>query len=741
MENNLSLLQQAQRLFAAGHLAEATGNCEQFLNENPRRVDAWILLITLWQRLKRFDHARNCLNQALMIEPFKPALHSLAGDIYADEGRFDLAEPCYRRALAADRKFHQAHNALGITLTELKRTDEAAAAFRLAVEHKPDYFYAWNNLGSLLMTKGDLAEAEKCFSKALSINPRYAKATQNLAACAAERGDDGEAEKRYLRTLEIDPKVPEAILALAQLRRKHGDYPRALAGLQESVKLRPDDPIYLNAWGEALWEVGDVGGATAAFEIALKRAPANLKAAIGAHLLLPIIYRDRAHVDASRRRFLVGLAALNDLVPTLAGATPASIEHDIPWANFYLAYQGLDDRAPQAAYAGIVRQLLQAASPNFFSLPENVANRGRLRIGFVSNKFYDCTAGRYFQSWITRIDAQRFETFVYHVNHRKDALTQTIESAAGTFRPLNGLRLFEMARTIASDQLDVLVYPELGMHGMIYALGALRLARVQCVGWGHPVTTGHANIDYFLSSDIMEPVGAEQHYTETLVRLPGLGTHYTVPAISANGSRADFQLPDDKILYLVPQSLFKIHPDNDALFIELLEREPRAVIVMFVAERSEILTKLFVDRLQRQFEQRGLETGGRLRILPRLGHEDYMRLNQLCDVMLDTLHWSGGNTSLDAIAAGLPIVTLPGSYMRGRQTAGMLEALGCEELVVSSREAYLDLALRLGRDEAYRASLSKRLTSERLRLFEHDEPVRAFEQFLISAAAGTVLTS
>jgi CRISPR-associated protein Csy1 len=73
---------------------------------------------------------------------------------------------------------------------------------------------------------------------------------------------------------------------------------------------------------------------------------------------------------------------------------------------------------------------------------------------------------------------------------------------------------------------------------------------------------------------------------------------------------------------------------------------------------------------------------GRVRMLkPDLQHAAYLRLNAACDVMLDSVHWSGGNTSIDAIAAALPVVTLPGTLMRGRQSAAMLAALQLPQLI------------------------------------------------------------
>ena len=60
-------------------------------------------------------------------------------------------------------------------------------------------------------------------------------------------------------------------------------------------------------------------------------------------------------------------------------------------------------------------------------------------------------------------------------------------------------------------------------------LAAQRLAPVQCSSWGHPETSGFPTIDYFLSSELMEPRNGKDHYSEELVLLPNLSV-YLEPA-------------------------------------------------------------------------------------------------------------------------------------------------------------------------------------------------------------------
>ena len=262
-----------------------------------------------------------------------------------------------------------------------------------------------------------------------------------------------------------------------------------------------------------------------------------------------------------------------------------------------------------------------------------------------------------------------------------------------------------------------------------FALAALRLAPRQCVAWGHPVTTGLPTLDAFFSPAAMEPDDAEAHYRERLVRLPGLGTRYALPACPADASREAFGLPDGVPLLLCPQSLFKIHPDNDALFARVLAIAPRAHLVLFEG-RHPSLTATYLARLDRALAAVGLSRAGRVHVLPQCAHDDYLRINAVCDAMLDTLRWSGGNTSLDALACGLPIVTLPGRFMRSRQSCAMLELLEVRDTIAADADDYQRIAVRLVRERAWRDDVAARITARRAALYDDQRPIAAWVEAL-----------
>jgi protein O-GlcNAc transferase len=727
------LLQEGLALHRAGRVAEAMARLSQYTLLKPNDAAGWHQLAIVSQQAGNLTQAAKAVARALDLRPNEPQFLLVAGNVRQDQGDLDGATKFLEKAVRVDPNFAQAWNNLGIVHRTRGRKAEAAQAFRSAVMAKPDYVRAWNNLGSTLLHLERAEEAVECFGKALGLDPNYAHAHLNLGLYQLAIGRFADAETSLRRATQLEPRLADAHLGLARLYRDFLDLDRAEQSLRQSVALKPGGVDALLSLAEVLAEKGQRGAALDCYRRVLSIQPANLRARMGSLLTLPQVYRSAAEIESVRSEYAAGVAALEAEAPKLAAAlTDEERVGAAQWNNFYLAYQGRDDLDLQAGFARVQRALLEPSLAHFYRpIAARPRSNRRAKIGFVSQFFYRCTAGNYFKSWVTGLDRERFETVVFSLNNRPDVLTKEIEQAASKFRA-GTFSFAGLAQAVRDEELDVLLYPELGMHPRVFTLASLRLAPLQAAGWGHPVTTGHANLDVFFSSEAMEPQDGASHYSERLVKLPGIGTCYPRPAVPAHVSRTQLGLPEDAILYLFPQSLFKIHPDNDGLLVEILRREPKAVIVMFQS-RFEPITRQFVDRLSGRFLAQGLATAGRVKLLPNMGHADYLRVNLACDAMLDSLYWSGGNTSLDAIACGLPVVTWPGSLMRGRQSAGMLSIMGLEQLVTHSSQEYVSLAVRLGQDRGYRESIRSLLAERSALLFDQEAPVRALQDFLLSA--------
>lgn len=633
----------------------------------------------------------------------------------------------------------RAWNACGIAAADAGDRALAIEAFSTAARLDPSYARGWNNLGNALRSAARHAESRAAFERAVAADPRYALGWTNLAVARRDAGDVAGAADAANRAIAIDPRQAPARIVLANVARRVGDLDRAVDQYERALAERPGDAPTRLALAGTLAERDDMDASRAAFARAARDDPALLRARLGAELALPSIMASEEAIARTRARFRDGVATLRDELPARAAMLHADrVLDEMRWTNFLLAYHGEDDRELQCAYGDLVAATVGAARGASWTRPADGAppreHGGRRRIAFVSAFLRDGTAGRYFESWITGLDRDRFEVIVHHLTHGDDALTARIRSRADAFVPMASGRAADVARAITAASPDVVVYPELGMDATTFALASLRLAPLQCAGWGHPVTSGHAAIDVMFGCDAMEPEGANAHYRERLVRLPGLGTRYARPELPSRSDRAALGLPESVPLLLFPQSLFKLHPADDLRVARVLAAAPQARIVAF-AGRHPKLTAAWRARLDSVLDAHAVDRA-RVIVRPQVGHDDYLRINLACDAMLDSARWSGGNTSLDAIACGLPIATLPGPLMRARQSAAMLALAGVPELVAADEDACVAIAARLATERDWRDAMARRIDEGAARVFDDDAPVAALADFLATGAAG-----
>ena len=727
-------LDRARDAHRRGDLAAALDGYEAVLKQEPASAEVWHLKAVAQHQAGNLAGAEASVERAIESGGAQAPYLMLKGVLCQDRRDLEGAAAAYEAAARARPGWASAHVELGIVRLDQGRVEQALREFQVAVEADGRNARAWNNLGIALQALGRTDEAMRAFNYTLGLDAEYPAAHYNVARILQQRNEIPRAIEHLRAAVRGRPGHVEAWLLLGDLHRRQRESANALAAYNAAAQAEPTLAAPPLMVAETVAEAGGYAEALAEFRRIAARWPENLKAALGANLLLPQVYASAAEVERVRAQYAQGLEKLHDSADRFRFASVDAALDQMRWTNFYLAYQGRNDRDLQRRFGEFQRRVLAREAPRFFEPRARHGGRERLRVGFLSHFFFNCTAGRYFSSWITRLDRTRFDPYVYYTNEWVADDTRKIAGAAAVFRHLPGRSRREVASQVVADELDVLVYPELGMHPDTFTLAGLRLAPVQCAAWGHPDTPGLPEIDWFISCAEMEPPDAGSHYSERLALLPGLGTRYSVPPGAQAVTRADFGLPEDRTLYLVPQSLFKIHPDNDAIIAQVLRQDARGIAVMF-ASHHERPTREFATRLAGALSAHGLDLHERVIFLaPFVPHGHYLGLNAVCDVMIDTMHWSGGNTSLDALAMGLPVVTCPGALMRGRQSQAMLRTLAVPELVLPTPDALAAKAVELGRDAELRAGLSRRIMANREQLFERDEPVRALEDFLERAA-------
>lgn len=187
---------------------------------------------------------------------------------------------------------------------------------------------------------------------------------------------------------------------------------------------------------------------------------------------------------------------------------------------------------------------------------------------------------------------------------------------------------------------------------------------------------------------------------------------------------------EDDVIYLSCQSLYKYLPQFDFIFPSIAQRVKRSRFVFIESMHSEAVTHILQKRLKDAFNSFGLNWQDYCLFVRRLTPTDYLSLNLASDVFLDTIEWSGGNTTLEAIACGLPIVTMPGQFMRGRHSYAMLQQMGMTETIGADLDSYIDIAVRLGNDQEWITNIKQKIRQNHHLLFNDPKPTEFLADFL-----------
>lgn len=584
--------------------------------------------------------------------------------------------------------------------------DEAVELYQACLQRQPENEDLLYDYGELLLGLDRLDEAADCFRRILANNP-----------CEAA-----------------------TILLLARTLHRLKKPKDALHYYRQGQRLAPDFPVVHLMAGLTALESDQREEALAAFRRVLEIDPDHLSAKVCLCMALLEMFPDLASLEAGRSRYAEALQRLVmdtrlDSQTVIDGAVDA-ISMSLP---FFLPYQGKNDCELQQVYGQWVSRVMNAKFPQYNQLqPTPLARGEKLRVGIVSGHIYSHSVWKIIaRGWCKYLDHSKFMLSIYYTGGIVDASTDDARSYADVFVREPGLE--EMAEIISRHKPHLLIYPGVGMDSQTVRLAALRLAPVQCVSWGHPETTGLPTVDYFLSSDLMEPPDGDQHYTEQLVRLPNLSVCYE--PLPLPGPLPPTALPgvaEGDITFLCCQNLMKYLQQYDHVFAAIAAQVPRAKFVFIKFAESQRCC--FVQRLERAFAGFGLVAADHLIFYPLLNSVTYNVLNAEVDIYLDSIGWSGGNTTFESLPFDKPIVTMPGEFMRGRHTAAILTMMGLEEMIAATTEEYVAIAVRLARDSAWREMISQKIAANKQKVYGDLTPVRALERFMEQAVRAATAT-
>jgi len=212
--------------------------------------------------------------------------------------------------------------------------------------------------------------------------------------------------------------------------------------------------------------------------------------------------------------------------------------------------------------------------------------------------------------------------------------------------------------------------------------------------------------------------------------LPDLGVYYDTP-LRIHKSEINNKKNDGITNFISLQSNFKLLPQHDHIYFDIIKENPKSKFT-FISTKNEFIAEKFKKRLIKISKDKGLIFKDFFIFYPQTSYENYINLIYKSDIVLDSLDWSGLNTSLDAINLDKPIITLPSNFMRGRHTCGVLKILKIDELICSSKKEYIDLAVKLSTDLEFKEKIVKKININKKLLFDNYKTIEFLENFFLS---------
>lgn len=597
----------------------------------------------------RLHQAHAVCGKVLEDTPHDLSAHIVLGAVLLLKKDYAASERALKKVVAAIPGHVDANNNLGVICLEYHNDFEAAKRyFTAALAADPGNLNALGNLGNTWMKLGNLDSAEACYRKGLDLDPKNLIALNNLGALLFKRQRYEEAARYLWKAMELWPEDVEAYFNLANTLLVCNDIPQAVKLMRRIMALA--DP------GVALFAAFAIAKMTCCWEVAEK-------------IIAPVTRLILSKAATAESFGIINLHLLAD--------------HRIDNDTLFAAHLAM----------GETIDAMRSTAP-FEIYPNVTQKKSKLRLGYLSSDFRQHVASNYIRSLINHCDGSRFEVYCYSNTRREDDLTGKYRASVDAFINVCDLTDAELARKIHDDRIDILV--DLGgytrdsrVHVLSYRPAPVQISYLT----GYPYSSGLRSVDYLISDTWLDGPLNARYCTETPLRLPqsssAFGALYEqnidpVPAYERNGHVTFGSLINP----------YKLHPDIIQVWSAILKRISGAVLVL---NHPNYTWEMIRSNIVQEFARHGI-AGDQLKFVwQKHAQGGHLRYYNDIDIALDSFPMTGGQTSVDAIWMGVPLITLVGDTHHHRLSYSLLNNVGIalDDLIAFSREEYVEKALTL----------------------------------------------
>mmetsp|Transcript_69501 Transcript_69501/g.163340 ORF Transcript_69501/g.163340 Transcript_69501/m.163340 type:complete len:685 (+) Transcript_69501:15-2069(+) len=597
-------------------------------------------------------------------------------------------------------------------------------------------------------------ESVDTYKEALALSPKSGMANLGLGISLEQLGststsvEDATANfkaavEAYLTCIETgNPhEVPIAHNNIGNLyRERFNNISGAIHHTQIAIDLSRGKPNmkdffypYKNM-GALMEKSGNTSGAIQYFAESIeKKRDDGLK--VYSQLLLPYVYNDLDEMARWRQQYADNLQKL--LNEDLHIENPARTE-GVP--GYYLGYHGQSNTQLAKDYAKLLRKSAPVLDYTAPHVPGHKKGK-KIKVGFVSYYFREHSVSKMIAGLLKQLKGGRITIVLFNIARQEDSATALLREYSDKYVKLPVSDINTQRNLISMEQLDIVVYAELGMDPNSYALANMRLAPVQIAMHGHADTSGIPTVDYYVTYAGFDERKFD-HYSERVLRVDGhtpLMMWYDIrpfnydalldDPIEKNALKAQYNIPTDVPVFACLQTLFKLTPHMDKAFLRILTDNPTAVLLVKELPMTDRVGQYLRARLEKKWPTDALK---RLVFLPPLSDDAYRNIFATVDIVLDSFPFGGHTSSMDALSNNIPVVTLPTQLLSGRCTLGFLNMLDLPDLIAKDESHYVSIANKLAQNQQYFQEAKQKISSNFRTLTSDTTSVKGWERLLFA---------
>jgi predicted O-linked N-acetylglucosamine transferase (SPINDLY family) len=676
----------------SGQMEEALSDYDRAIALDPAYAAAFCNRGVVMERLNRLDEACDSYSRAIILNPNDALAYYNRGSVLRSLKQPEEALASYNRAIAVKPDFAEAHCNSGILFMELKQWDAALASINRGIEIEPRFFQAYYNRGVLLQRRKQSDEALASYADAIEINPRYAEAYCSRGVLLTELGQWDTALESLDRAVTLEPGFAEAYCNRGNLYAELSRHEAALADFDKAIALKSDyaDAFYNRA--NSLVHMKQFAAAITSYDQAFALKP------------------DMDFLLGMRRHAKMNICDWNDLESDVRGLT-AGIEAGESVSPPFPILGLLDLEPLNRRAAEIWVREKHPMNPVLPAIPKHPA-RNKIRIGYFSADFYDHPVAVLMAELFETHDRSKHDVTAFSFGpHFQGGMRKRLEKAFDLFVDVRAKSNKEISLLARSLSIDIAV--DLGGFTGNSRTGifAMRAAPIQINYLGYPGTMGADYMDYLIGDRTVVPEEHQGHYTEKIVYLPNC----YLPNDSARTiadtvfTREELGLPPTGFVFCCFNNNYKITPSTFESWMRILSRVESSVL--WLSQNNPTAA----SNLRREASRRGINPerlifASRMSSLP-----EHLARHRAAGLFLDTRPYNAHATAIDALWAGLPVLTCIGEAFACRVAASLLKSIGLPELIAPTTERYEDLAVRLAANPQSLAEIKRKLADNRLR--------------------------